>query len=77
LAAARAKGKQLGRPRGSKSKERVLDPYRGQIQNYLQMGLTLAAIRKIINNQLETPISYTSFRYFIQHDEELLALWTK
>jgi DNA invertase Pin-like site-specific DNA recombinase len=77
LAAARAKGKQLGRPKGSRNKARALDPYKAQIRDYLKMGLTLAAIRKIINHQREHPLSYTSFRYFVQHDEELLALWTK
>ncbi len=75
LAAAKAKGKQLGRPKGSKNKERVLDPYRDQIKNYLEMGLNLAAVRKIINNQLEKPIAYQSFKYFVDHDEELLTLW--
>ncbi len=42
LAAARAKGKLLGRPKGSRSKNRILDPYREQIKEYLQMDLNLA-----------------------------------
>jgi DNA invertase Pin-like site-specific DNA recombinase len=75
LAAARAKGVKLGRPKGSRNKERVLDPYRDQILDYLQMGLNLAAIRKIINNQLENPISYNSYKYFVQHDEQLQHAW--
>jgi DNA invertase Pin-like site-specific DNA recombinase len=75
LAAAKAKGKILGRPKGSRNKERVLDPYRDQILDYLQMGLNLAAIRKIINNQLENPISYNSYKYFVQHDEQLQQAW--
>ena len=75
LAAAKAKGKILGRPKGSKNKERILDPYRDQILDYLQMGLNLAAIRKIINNQLEKPISYNSYKYFVQHDEQLQHAW--
>jgi DNA invertase Pin-like site-specific DNA recombinase len=75
LAAARAKGKLLGRPEGSKNKERVLDPYRGQIKNLLEMGVSLASITKIVNNQLERPITYNSFKYFVQHDEELAELW--
>jgi DNA invertase Pin-like site-specific DNA recombinase len=75
LAAARDKGKQLGRPKGSKNKERVLDPYKDQIKQYLQLDLNLAAIRKIINPQLEQPISYNSFKYFVQHDEVLNPLW--
>jgi DNA invertase Pin-like site-specific DNA recombinase len=42
LAAVRAKGQRLGRPKGSRNKERILDPYRAQIRDYLQMGLTLS-----------------------------------
>ena len=76
LAAAKAKGKILGRPKGSKNKERILDPSRDQILDYLQMGLNLAAIRKIINNQLENRISYNSYKYFIQHDQQLQLAWS-
>ena len=75
LAAARAKGIKLGRPKGSKNRERVLDPYTDQIKSYLQMGLNLASIVKIVNNQLETPITYNSFKYFVQHEADLAALW--
>lgn len=75
LAAARAKGKQLGRPKGSKNKERVLDPYKEEIKDWLQKGLPLASIRKIINPQLEKPITYNSFKYFVQHEADLLPLW--
>jgi DNA invertase Pin-like site-specific DNA recombinase len=75
LAAARAKGKLLGRPKGSKNKERVLDPYKADIKHYLQLGLNLAAIRKIINPQLEKPITYNSFKYFVQHEAELFQAW--
>lgn len=75
LAAAKAKGKTLGRPQGSRNKERVLDPYRQQILDYLKMGLNLAAIMKIINPQLEQPITYNSYRYFVQHDETLMDIW--
>jgi DNA invertase Pin-like site-specific DNA recombinase len=75
LAAARAKGKLLGRPKGSKNKVRVLDPYKGQIRDYLQMDLNLASIMKIVNSQMERPVSYNTLKYFVQHDEELLPLW--
>ena len=75
LAAAKANGVQLGRPRGSKNKERILDPYKEQIKHYLQMGLNLASIQTIINNQLEQPITYTSYRYFVRHDQDLWPLW--
>ena len=75
LAAAKANGVQLGRPKGSKNKERTLDPYKEQIKHYLQMGLNLASIQTIINNQLEQPITYTSYRYFVRHDQDLWPLW--
>lgn len=75
LAAAKAKGVKLGRPRGSRNKERVLDPYKDQILEYLEMGVNLAAIRKIVNNQLEKPISYNSYKYFVKNDEELQRAW--
>lgn len=75
LAAARASGKQLGRPKGSRDKERVLDPYREQISEYLQLQLPLRRIRAIINPQLDKPIAYNSYRYFVRQDTELLELW--
>jgi DNA invertase Pin-like site-specific DNA recombinase len=75
LAAAKAKGKMLGRPKGSRDKERVLDPYRDQILEYLEMGLTLTAVMKIINPQLDEPITYNSYRYFVRHEEALLKAW--
>ena len=49
LAAAKAMGKQLGRPVGSRNKDRVLDPFREQILDYLKMGLNLVAIMKVVN----------------------------
>lgn len=75
LAAARASGKKLGRPKGSRDKKRALDPYRDQIEEYLQLGLSLSRIRSILNPQLEKPISYPSYRYFVRQDTELLELW--
>lgn len=75
LAAAKAQGKQLGRPQGSRNKVRQLDAYKSQIQSYLQMGLNLTSVRTIINHQLGKPITYNSFKYFVQHDEVLLPLW--
>jgi DNA invertase Pin-like site-specific DNA recombinase len=75
LAAAKAKGVKLGRPKGSRNKRRVLDPYRGEILKYLQKGLDLASVRKLINPELERPISYNSYKYFVEHDPELVAAW--
>jgi len=75
LAAARAKGKQLGRPKGSRDKHRALDPYRITIKEHLQMRVPLRRIQDIINPQLSRPLSYTAYRYFVKQDPELLSLW--
>jgi hypothetical protein len=75
MAAARARGKQLGRPKGSRDKERALDSYREQIKEYLQLNMPLRRIRSMINPQLPKPLSYPAYRYFVRHDDELLALW--
>jgi DNA invertase Pin-like site-specific DNA recombinase len=74
LAAAKASGKQLGRPFGSRNAERPLDPHREQIKAYLQLGLNLAAIRKLVNPYLDRPLTYNSYKYFVQRDEELRML---
>src|SRR3954452_25588378 len=75
LAAARARGKQLGRPKGSRDKERVLDAHREQIKEYLKLKIPLRRIRSILNPQLAEPISYPAYRYFVRQDPELLDLW--
>ena len=75
LEAARARGKQLGRPKGSRDKKRVLDPHRENIKGYLQLKIPLRRIHSIINPQLEGPISYPAYRYFVRQDPELLELW--
>ena len=77
LAAAKASGKKLGRPKGSKNKDRVLDPFKQQIAEYLKLGLNLAAIRKIINNQLDQPASYNTYKYYVQHEGDLRELWNR
>jgi DNA invertase Pin-like site-specific DNA recombinase len=75
LAAAKAQGKQLGRPHGSKSRNRVLAPYKEQIKSYLKLGLDLAAIRKLVNPQLQKPVTYNTFKYFVQQEAELVSMW--
>ena len=75
LAAAQARGKQLGRPKGSRDRERILDPHRETIREYLQLRIPLRRIRSIINPLLERPISYPAYRYFVRQDPELLDLW--
>ena len=72
LAAVKAKGIKLGRPKGHKNKERALDGHRDEIMDLLNLGVNLTAIRKIINQKMTKSLSYSSYKYFIDHDEELL-----
>ena len=72
LAAVKAKGIKLGRPKGHKNKERALDGHREEIMELLNLGVNLTAIRKIVNQKLNKSLSYSSYKYFIEHDEELL-----
>jgi DNA invertase Pin-like site-specific DNA recombinase len=74
LAAAKASGVQLGRPKGAKNKARLLDPYQEQISHYLKLGLNLAAILTILNSQLSKPTSYQTLKYYVEQDAELVAL---
>ncbi len=74
LAAARASGKILGRPKGVKNKNRVLDPFKDEIKKYLEMELMQTNILKIINSQLEKKVSLTSLRYFISTTKELQSV---
>jgi DNA invertase Pin-like site-specific DNA recombinase len=67
LAAARASGKILGRPKGSRNKNgSVLTPFTEQIQTYHKLGLSMNAIQKLINPHLKKPASYNTFKYFVQ-----------
>ncbi len=72
LAAVKAKGIKLGRPKGHKNKERALDGHRDEIMDLLNLGVNLTAIRKIVNQKMTKSLSYSSYKYFIDHDEELL-----
>ena len=74
LAAARASGKILGRPKGVKNKNRVLDPFKDEIKKYLEMELMQTNILKIINSQLEKKVSLTSLRYFISTTKDLKSV---
>lgn len=75
LAAARASGKTLGRPKGTRNKKRALDVHRNDIKDLLEKGLDLANIRRYINPKLDKPITFQSYKYFVEHDAELHALW--
>ncbi len=75
LAAARAQGKVLGRPKGSRNKNRVLDPFKADILGYLEQGLNIAAVMKLINPQLEQPVTYNTYRYYVQTEDDLRRAW--
>jgi DNA invertase Pin-like site-specific DNA recombinase len=65
LAAARANGKLLGRPKGSRNKSgSVLSPFKQQIEEYHRLGLSIRAIQKLINPLLEKPATYNTFKYY-------------
>jgi len=72
LAAVKAKGIKLGRPKGHKNRERALDDHREEIMGLLNLGINVTAIRKIVNQKMSKGLSYSSYKYFIEHDEELL-----
>lgn len=75
LAAAREQGKFLGRPKGSKNKkQRILDPYKNIIKKYMEIGLSIHSIWKIVINEIKVEISYNSFKYYVDHDEEMIRL---
>lgn len=68
LAAARASGKLLGRPKGSRNKRgSLLTPFANQIREYHRFGLSVGAIQKLINPLLEKPATYNTFKYFVKH----------
>ena len=47
----RGRKRKPGRPKGSKNKKgRVLDPFKDQIKQYLNLPLPISSIVKIINN---------------------------
>lgn len=75
LAAARAQGKKLGRPKGSKNKRsRILDPFKQEIRDYLEQQIPIASIRKFINTKLEQPLTYNAYKYYIHSHDELKRL---
>jgi DNA invertase Pin-like site-specific DNA recombinase len=56
---------------------RKLDVYKDQIEKYLKMGLSISAVRKIINSQLEKALSYSAYVFFIKSDGKLAGIVSK
>ncbi len=78
LAAVKAKGIRLGRPKGSKNKNgRVLDQCKPQIEAYLRLHLSIGAIQKLINPQLSRPLTYNSYKYYIHADSDLCKVMSR
>ncbi len=73
LESAKAQGKSLGRPKGSKGKNSLLEPYREQIVHLLEMDLSVMAICKFLNAGAEQgqKIKYTTMKYYINNNLEL------
>ena len=55
----------------------MLDPFREQIKKYLGIGLNLASVRKIVNRQMERPVSYNAYKYFVKSEPDLNHLWQR
>ena len=71
MAASKAKGIKLGRPKGATQKVKALDNHKKEILDYMQKGISMTAIMKIINHSLEKKLSYLSFKGYIQQLRQL------
>ncbi|MFA6403102.1 MAG: recombinase family protein [Salinivirgaceae bacterium] len=71
LEAAKANGVILGRRKGTKNRKgRILDPYKQQIEKFLKLELSVNSIKKIVNDQLDKPLSYNTFKSFVNFIKE-------
>lgn len=67
LAARKAKGIQLGRPKGAKNvKPSPLIQYKAEIENYLAKGVSLNSVKKILDDNFTKPPSYNTYREFVK-----------
>lgn len=75
LAAARASGKILGRPKGSRNKRgSVLSQFTQQIREYRRLGVSISTIQKLINPMLGSPASYNAYKYFVRQLPDEVAM---
>lgn len=66
LATLKSRGVKLGRPSGSANKSGLkLDEYKNQIEEYVKIGLSVASIMKVINNQREKPLSFNTYQSYV------------
>lgn len=68
LKVAKASGKILGRPKGVKNKDRVLEPFLNEIKKLLALNVPKSSILKIINNKLNKNVSISTLNHFIKTD---------
>jgi len=67
LLAAKASGVKLGRPQGKRNKKgSVLDPFKNQIYELLQIGVSISSIAKIINCQSNCTYNYNTYKSYIK-----------
>lgn len=66
LKLAKANGKKLGRPKGSRNKNKILEPLKSDIMNLLSLNLPKTSILKIVNSKLERDVSISTLNYFIK-----------
>lgn len=67
LEAAKARGVQLGRPKGTKNKSgKKLDPFKDQIIELKRLGLKPGAIMKIINPLMDIPASISTYERYLK-----------
>jgi DNA invertase Pin-like site-specific DNA recombinase len=64
--AAKAAGAKLGRPKGAANKMKVLDEHKTKIEDYLKKNISLRSVMKIINADLEKPVSYFTYRRYAE-----------
>lgn len=70
LEIAKARGKTLGRPKGSRGKANKLEPYRDQIQQLLDMKQNVMAIYRFLNAGISSEdekVKYTTLKYYIDY----------
>lgn len=68
LKVAKASGKILGRPKGVKNKDRVLEPFFNEIKKLLALNIPKSSILKIVNNKLNKNVSISTLNHFIKTD---------
>lgn len=68
LKLAKSSGKILGRPKGVKNKDRVLEPFLNEIKKLLALNVPKSSILKIVNNKLNKNVSISTLNHFIKTD---------